>query len=49
MNKIKNFFTRKKIQKLLPYFFIITAILIIIFNDVFGDEDAFVEFSFIFF
>ena len=49
MNKIKSLFTRKKIQKLLPYFFIITAVLIIIFNDVFGDEDAFIEFSFIFF
>lgn len=40
---------KRTLQKLAPYFFIGTALLILVFNDVFGDEDGYVVFSLLFF
>lgn len=45
----KNSFRKPLLQKLLPYFLIVTAILIMVLNDAFGDQDGFVVFSLLFF
>ena len=45
----QNIFSKRLLQKSVPYFFIVTAILILVFNDFFGDEDGFVVFSLLFF
>jgi LytS/YehU family sensor histidine kinase len=42
-------FTKRTLQKSVPYFFIGTTLLILIFNDAFGDEDGYVVFSLLFF
>lgn len=42
-------FTKQRLQKLVPYFFIVTTIVIVVFNDLFGEEDGFVVFSLLFF
>lgn len=42
-------FNRQRLQKLIPYFFIAMTILIMVFNDAFGDKDGFVFFSLLFF
>lgn len=45
----RSLFNKQSIQKIAPYFFIVTTILIMVFNDAFGDEDGFVVFSILFF
>lgn len=45
----QNIFNRRLLQKLVPYFFIMTTILIMVFNDAFGDKDGYVVFSLLFF
>lgn len=45
----KNIFTKRLLLKAVPYFFIGTTLLILILNDVFGDDDGFVVFSLLFF
>ena len=42
-------FTKRFFLKAVPYFFIGTTILILVLNDVFGDDDGFVVFSLLFF
>ena len=37
------------LQKLVPYFFILTTILILLFNDLFGEEEGFLVFALLFF
>jgi len=49
MTFFKNRFTKQGLQRLVPYFFIVTTILIMVFNDAFGDEDGYVVFSLLFF
>jgi len=49
MALFKKLFDKRLLQRLVPYFFIVTAILIMVFNDVFGDDDGFVVFSLLFF
>lgn len=48
MNSFRNRF-RRILKKGIPTFFIVGAILIMIFNDVLGDEDGFIVFSLLFF
>ncbi|OOG73787.1 sensor histidine kinase [Algoriphagus sp. A40] len=45
----QNIFTKRLLRKAVPYFFIGTTILILVLNDVFGDDDGFVVFSLLFF
>lgn len=40
---------KRLLQRLVPYFFIVTAILIMVLNDALGDNDEFIVFSLIFF
>lgn len=42
-------FNRQRLQKLVPYFFIVTTLVILVFNDLFGEDDGFVVFSLLFF
>ncbi|AZB17539.1 GHKL domain-containing protein [Chryseobacterium indologenes] len=49
MTFFKKLFNNRLTQRLIPYFFIVTTILIMVFNDVFGEEDGFVVFSLLFF
>lgn len=42
-------FNKQFLRKLVPYFFLATTILIMVLNDVFGEEDGFVVFSLLFF
>lgn len=42
-------FNKPALQRLVPYFFIVTAILIMVLNDVLGDTDEFIVFSLLFF
>ncbi|SFU18807.1 Histidine kinase [Algoriphagus locisalis] len=42
-------FNKQFLKRLVPYFFIITTILILVFNDAFGETDELVVFSLLFF
>lgn len=45
----QDLFSRRFLRRLVPYFFIVTTIVIVVFNDLFGEEDGFVVFSLLFF
>lgn len=49
MTILQSLFNKRLLQRLVPYFFIVTTILILVFNDVFGEEDGFIIFSLLFF
>lgn len=49
MTSFQKLFNKQLLQRLVPYFFIVTTIVIVVFNDAFGDEDGFVVFSLLFF
>jgi len=49
MTLSQNIFNKRLLQKLVPVFFIVTAILILALNDALGDGDGFVVFSLVFF
>lgn len=49
MTFVHKFFNKRFLQKLLPYIIIVTAILILVLNDAFGDEEGFLVFSLLFF
>ncbi|PZR02449.1 MAG: hypothetical protein DI539_27670 [Flavobacterium psychrophilum] len=49
MTFFQKLFNKPALQKLVPYFFIVTAILIMVLNDVLGDTDEFIVFSLLFF
>lgn len=49
MTFFQNRFTKQSLQRLVSCFFIVTTILIMVFNDAFGDEDGYVVFSLLFF
>lgn len=42
-------FDKQHLQRLVPYFFVVTTIVIMVFNDLFGEEDGFIVFSLLFF
>lgn len=46
---MRKLFNKQLLRRLIPYFFIMTTILIMVFNDVFGEEDEFIVFSLLFF
>lgn len=49
MTFFQKLFNKPTLQKLAPYFFIVTAILIMVLNDILGDTDEFIVFSLLFF
>jgi len=49
MTFLQNLLSKQFLQRLVPYFFIVTAILIVVFNDAFGEGDGFIVFSLLFF
>lgn len=49
MTFFQNLINKPVLQRLVPYFFIVTAILIMILNDALGDDDGFVVFGLMFF
>lgn len=49
MSFLHNLLRNRFFQKPVPYLLIVTAILIIVFNDALGDEDGFLVFSLLFF
>lgn len=49
MTFFQKLFNKPALQKLVPYFFIVMAILIMVLNDVLGDTDEFIVFSLLFF
>lgn len=49
MTYFQNLFKKQLLLKLVPYFFIVMTIAIVVFNDLFGEEDGFVVFSLLFF
>jgi two-component system, LytTR family, sensor histidine kinase AlgZ len=49
MTFFQNLFNKRPLQRLVPYFFIVTGILIVVLNDALGDADGFIVFSLVFF
>lgn len=49
MTFFQKLFKKQLLQKLVPYFFIVTTILIMVLNDVWGDIDEFIVFCLLFF
>ncbi len=46
---IQNLFNKRIFQRLVPYFFVVTTLLIMVFNDAFGERDELIVFSLLFF
>lgn len=49
MTFFQNLFNKRLLQRVVPYFFIFTTILIAVFNDAFGGTDELIVFSLLFF
>jgi two-component system sensor histidine kinase AlgZ len=49
MNFFQKLFQKQVVLRLVPYFFIVTTVLILVFNDAFGETDELVVFSLLFF
>ena len=49
MTLLKKPFNKQLLQRLVPYLFILTTIVIVVFNDLFGEDEGFVIFSLLFF
>ena len=49
MTLLKRPFNKQLLQRLVPYLFILTTIVIVVFNDLFGEDEGFVIFSLLFF
>ncbi|MBB6325791.1 LytS/YehU family sensor histidine kinase [Algoriphagus iocasae] len=49
MALFQKFLSRRLLKKLIPYFFIFTTLLIVIFNDAFGEQEGFEIFALLFF
>lgn len=49
MTWIQNLFNKRTLQKLVPYFFVVITLLILVFNDAFGERDELIVFSLLFF
>ncbi|MGE0930977.1 sensor histidine kinase [Peijinzhouia sedimentorum] len=49
MTLLKKPFNKQLLHRLVPYLFILTTIVIVVFNDLFGEDEGFVIFSLLFF
>lgn len=49
MSFLKKLFNKQFLKKVAPYFYVVTTILILVFNDVFGEQEEFIVFSLLFF
>ncbi len=49
MTFFQNLFNKRLLQRIVPWFYIVTTILIVVFNDTFGKWEGFIVFSLLFF
>lgn len=49
MKIFERLFNKQFLLRMVPYFYIVTTIVILIFNDVFGEQEEFIVFSLLFF